>query len=40
MIHLCVANPFGQRFLQVVDQAIGIECSLGISTGQQLDDLQ
>src|SRR5437763_1822087 len=36
MIHLGVENPFGQRFLQVVDQAIGIEGSLGIGAGQQL----
>ena len=36
MIHLGVENPFGQRLLQIVDQAIAVEGRLGIGPSQQL----
>jgi hypothetical protein len=36
MIHLGIQNPFGQRLLQVVEQAVRLESSLGIGAGQQL----
>ena len=36
MIHLGVQNPFGQRLLQIVEQAIRVEGRLGIGASQQL----
>jgi len=36
VIHLSVDNPFGQRLLQIIDQAIGVGGRLGIGAGQQL----
>src|ERR1051326_2213149 len=36
MVHLGVQHPFGQGFLQIVEQTIRIESRLGVGTGQQL----
>src|SRR5436309_8347857 len=36
MVHLGVQHPFGQGFLQIVEQAIRIESRLGVGAGQQL----
>jgi hypothetical protein len=36
MVHLGVQGALGQRLLQIVEQAIGVEGRLGIGTGQQL----
>src|SRR5438067_13301277 len=36
MVHLGVQHPFGQGFLQIVEQTIRIESRLGVGAGQQL----
>src|SRR5213078_3780403 len=36
MVHLGVQHPFGQGFLQIVEQTIRIERRLGVGAGQQL----
>jgi hypothetical protein len=36
LTHLGVQNRFGQRFPQIIDQAIGVEVHIGIGAGQQL----
>jgi hypothetical protein len=36
MIHLGVQNPLGQRLLQIIEQAVRVECSLRVGTSQQL----
>lgn len=36
MVHLGVQGALGQRLLQIVEQAVGVEGRLGIGAGQQL----
>src|SRR5438045_7777449 len=36
MVHLGVQHPFGQDFLQIVEQTNRIESRLGVGAGQQL----
>jgi len=36
MIHLGVQNPLGQRLLQIIEQAIRIECALCVGASQKL----
>jgi len=36
MIHLSVQGPLGEGLLQIVEQAVGGESSLGVGAGQQL----
>lgn len=36
MVHLSVQRPLGQRLLQIVEQAIGIEGRLRVRTDEQL----